>query len=105
MALGKKTGGRGPNTPNKVTREFRETVRALLESNADNVAVWLQQVAEGVDGKPDPGRALDLLAKLAEYASPKLARTEHTGADGDAIKQEWRVDIVHVAKPDEEGAE
>ena len=73
--------------PNKVTREFRETVKALLEGNADNVARWMALVAEG-DGaelKPDPGRALDLMAKLAEYATPKLARTEHTGKDGGAI--------------------
>lgn len=77
--------GRAPGTPNKVTREFRETVTKLLEGNADNVAVWLQQVAVGDpdhDIKPDPGKALDLLAKLAEYAAPKLARTEHVGDNG-----------------------
>lgn len=74
--------GRAPGTPNKVTREFRETVTRLLEGNADNVAKWLALVAEGdseKDIKPDPGKALDLLAKLAEFAAPKLARTEHVG--------------------------
>jgi phage-related minor tail protein len=77
---GKKPG------PNKKTTEFRATVQALLESNAENVAIWLQRVADGVDEvKPDPGRALDLLAKLAEYASPKLARTEHTGEGGGPV--------------------
>lgn len=78
-----KTGGRVAGTPNKATREFRETVAKVLESNAENVGLWIQQVADGVgDAKPDPGKALDLLAKLAEFAAPKLARTEHTGADG-----------------------
>jgi hypothetical protein len=69
--------GRPKGTPNKVTQEFRETVRQLLEANAGNVGRWLDQVAED-----DPARALDLLSKLAEYASPKLGRTEHTGRDG-----------------------
>lgn len=79
--------GRKKGVPNKVTREFRETVKALLERNSDNVERWLTMVAEGDGGelKADPGKALDLMAKLAEYATPKLARTEHTGKDGGAI--------------------
>jgi len=86
MAKGRKTGGRKPGSVNRVTREFRDTVRAMLEGNAENVSRWLTQVAEGDgDNKADPGKALDLMAKLAEYATPKLARTEHTGKDGGAI--------------------
>jgi hypothetical protein len=80
-----KTGGRKAGTPNKVNAEFREVVRKLLDDNADNMARWLLLVAEGDgtdSGKPDPGKALDLLAKLAEFAAPKLARTEHTGEGG-----------------------
>ena len=97
MAKGRKTGGRRPGSTNKVTREFRETVKALLEGNADNVSRWLSLVADG-DGaelRPDPGKALDLMAKLAEYATPKLARTEHTGKDGGAI-------IVQGARHDDD---
>lgn len=78
--------GRVKGVPNKVTREFRETVQKLLDENRDNVGRWLTLVAEGdgtEKGQPDPGRALDLLAKLAEYAAPKLARTVVAG-DPDA---------------------
>ena len=72
--------GRRKGVPNKATRAFRETVNALLEQNSENVAVWLEQVATGSHGKePAPEKALDLLAKLAEYAAPKLARTEVVG--------------------------
>jgi hypothetical protein len=76
-------GGPGPGrpkgSPNKATRAFRETVQALLEDNAENVAVWLEQVATGSHGKePAPEKALDLLAKLAEFAAPKLSRSEVT---------------------------
>lgn len=79
--------GRPKGVPNKITREFRETVRMVLEDNSDNVGKWLKQVAEGVgDAEPDPGKALDLLAKLAEFAAPKLARTEHVGDGGGPVR-------------------
>ena len=93
-----KTGGRTAGTPNKATREFRETINKLLEGNADNVAKWLTIVAEGDlerEIKSDPGKALDLLAKLAEFAAPKLARTELVGAEGGPVQvQETRRTIV-----------
>lgn len=81
--------GRPKGAVNKATREFRETVQRLLDDNADNVNRWLTQVAEGdgtEDGKPDPAKALDLLAKLAEYAAPKLARTELVGDGGGPVR-------------------
>lgn len=87
---------------NKVTSEFKETVRRLLEDNSENVGRWLQAVAEGnvADGgkrEPDPGKALDLMAKLAEYAAPKLGRVEHVGDAGGPIQQSLSVQFV---KPD-----
>lgn len=96
MAKGVKTGGRRPGSPNKATKEFRDTVTKLLSDNAENVATWLEQVATG-NGDPDkadPAKALDLLAKLAEYAAPKLNRTEHTGEGGGAIDHSLTVNFV-----------
>lgn len=81
MAKGVKTGGGSrKGKPNKIAREFRETVRKLLEDNADNVALWLDKVAQ-----TDPDKALDKLVKLAEFAAPKLSRAEVSGPDGGAI--------------------
>jgi hypothetical protein len=86
--------GRPKGVPNRSTIEFRETISALLSNNSENVEKWLKSVADGdptVDRKPDPYRALDLMAKLAEYAAPKLSRTEHTG-DSDKpieLKVSW----------------
>jgi hypothetical protein len=95
MAKGIKTGGRVAGVPNKATVEFRATVTQLLSDNAANVAVWLAQVAEGHgEVKAAPDKALDLLARLAEYAAPKLNRTEHTGENGGAIKQSLSVEFV-----------
>lgn len=78
---GERRGGRGKGTPNKVSVEFRETVRRVLEDNSANVGRWLSTVAQD-----DPGKALDLLAKLAEFAAPKLGRVELTGEDGGPIR-------------------
>lgn len=95
---GERKGGRKPGTPNKATVEFRQTVRELLENNSSNVGKWLDQVANGVPARdaatgdvipgkwivePDPDKALQRLTGLAEYAAPKLARTEVVG-DPDA---------------------
>jgi hypothetical protein len=77
--------GRPTGSVNKATKTFRETVSRLLEDNADNVSKWLTEVAEGnpdKEIKADPKGALTLLAQMAEYATPKLNRTEMTGADG-----------------------
>jgi hypothetical protein len=38
------------------------------------------------DIKPDPAKALDNLAKLAEFAAPKLARTEHVGDKNNPVQ-------------------
>ncbi len=86
---GERRGGRAPGTPNRVTTEFRETVRRLLEDNAENFGRWLTLVAEGdgtENGKPDPAKALSLITGLAEYAAPKLNRTEVSGPNGGPVQ-------------------
>ena len=91
--------GRPAGVPNKVTQEFRDTIRKVLDDNANNVGRWLTLVAEGdgtdsPKGAPDPGRALDLLAKLAEFAAPKLSRAEVTGANGEPVQTITRIELV-----------
>lgn len=79
--------GPGPGRPkgmqNKITGDFRAAVNHLLHNTQDQMTAWLIEVA-----KRDPGRALDLMAKLAEYAAPKLSRTEVTGPGGGAVQIE-----------------
>ena len=94
---GQKRPNQGKRGPNKATVEFRETVRKLLDDNRENVGRWLTLVAEGDGtdkGAPDPAKALDLLAKLAEFAAPKLNRTEHVGEGGGAIQTVSRVELI-----------
>jgi hypothetical protein len=79
-----KTGGRKKGVANKMTRDVREAMARLLSDNTGNMARWLTKVAEGdgADLKPDPGKALDIMIKLAEFNIPKLARTEMSGTPG-----------------------
>jgi hypothetical protein len=93
--------GRPPGSVNKATKTFRETVSAMLEGNAENVQKWLETVAYG-DGdqvKPDPKGALTLMAQLAEYATPKLSRTEMTGDGGGPVQVTGIT--IKLKKPDE----
>ena len=79
--------GRPAGSVNKATKTFRDTINTLLEGNSENVSIWLEQVATGGSDpdKADPAKALDLLAKLAEFAAPKLSRAEHVGDGGGAL--------------------
>lgn len=72
-APGERRGGRQKGTPNKVTAEFKQAVNDLLNECSPKMQGWIDQVAQ-----VDPGKALDHLCKLAEYAYPKLARSDVT---------------------------
>ena len=80
MALGNKTGGRQKGTPNKATADVREAIAVFANGNVDRLQEWLDAIAED-----DPAKAADLFVKLLEYHIPKLARSEHTGAEGEAL--------------------
>lgn len=63
--------GRPKGSPNRATTEFRETIAKLLNENAENMSIWLREVAA-----KNPGKALYLVAQLAEFAAPKFSRAE-----------------------------
>lgn len=81
---------------NKSTEQVRRAVAELLEMSAPRMMGWLEKVASGDKGegiKPDPGRAVDLVLKAAEYHIPKLARTEsHTSVE-EKSHEEWLRDL------------
>lgn len=94
MANGRKTGGRGPGTPNKATSDARQAIALFVDGNAHRLANWLDQVAEGMpehDIKPNPAKAFELFQSVVEYHIPKLARTEISGDEGGAIRHSLEV--------------
>jgi hypothetical protein len=77
MAQRRKTGGRQRGTPNKATAEARNVFAEFVDANADKAQELWERVA-----KEDPAKALDLLAKLAEFTIPKLSRSTIDGDVG-----------------------
>jgi hypothetical protein len=78
--------GRPKGLPNKATLEFKEAVTNLLNHAAPEMTKWLETIAAD-----NPEKAFDIIAKLGEYAFPKLARTEIRNADGETFKTEHSV--------------
>lgn len=99
--------GRKKGTPNKVTADLRALIHELVSYGMENAKDWLEDVAKG-DKKhgrnPNPGRALDALAKLAEYGLPKLARHEVMGDGGGPVKVEVRKVFLQDSPYDKEPA-
>jgi hypothetical protein len=67
--------GRRKGRPNRITEDFKAAVTRLVNgANLDELLVAVPQE-----------RRLETLCRLAEYAFPKLGRTELTGADGEKL--------------------
>jgi hypothetical protein len=62
-----KSGGRQTGTPNRITADIRQALRALAEGNAHRVQEWLDRVAEN-----DPAEALRLWLALLRFVTPTL---------------------------------
>jgi hypothetical protein len=92
--------GRPAGTPNKATTQAREAIALFVDGNAHRLSEWLDQVAHGIpdqDVKPNPAKAFELFQSVVEYHIPKLARTEVSGPDGEAVKVE-RIERVIIDK-------
>jgi hypothetical protein len=107
MAVGQKTGGRTPGTPNKATADARQAIASFVDGNAHRLTEWLDQVANGVkvlemEGNtqvekyvvpPNPAKAFDMFQSVVEYHVPKLARMEVTGNDEKPLVIEQNVNV------------
>ena len=112
--------GRPKGAPNKVTTAAKCAFLAAFGRLEGDLEKWIRQTAEGVpepvilngeiklseDGSPilapagaDPGKAADLLIRMAEYHFPKLGRTEVTGEGGGPVVHRIERVIIDAAKP------
>lgn len=62
-----KNGGRKKGTPNKITKELRETIKEILESEFKKMPEILKSL--------DPEKRMNLLIKLLPFVVPKLETT------------------------------
>ena len=68
MKLKNKTGGRIKGTPNKVTKDIRESYQLLIEKSLDRLESDLMELT--------PKERIEVLIKLSEYVVPKLTKIE-----------------------------
>ena len=83
--------GRPPGRKARAIKSGREAVALFVEMNVDRLQSWLDEIAI-IDG---PLVAFRCVTEIIEYHIPKLARTEHTGAN------EGPVEIVFSWRPPE----
>jgi hypothetical protein len=82
--------GRPKGSPNKSTALAREAIAKFVDSNADKLQQWLDEIA--MNEKLGPKVAFDCFMQVAEYHVPKLARTEHTSPQDEPVK------VIHEHK-------
>ena len=73
----KRGKGRPPGAANKATLQAREAIATFVEGNVWRLNGLLDDIA-----KESPLAAFNCLTALIEFHVPKMARIEHTGADG-----------------------
>ena len=59
-----KTGGRDTGTPNKITKDLKESIKLIIENEFESLPETLQQL--------EPEKRIDVLIKLLPYIVPKL---------------------------------
>lgn len=82
--FGKGNPGKPKGATNHTTRIAREAIARLVEDSTPQMQAWLDQIAE----QEGPLKAWQCLTDVLEYHIPKLARHEHTGENGGAVKME-----------------
>lgn len=64
MARGKKTGGRQPGAPNKVTASMKDWIQQLIDGNRNQLEADLKAL--------DPKERWQVIEKLMTYTIPKM---------------------------------
>lgn len=81
--------GRAKGVANKATTKVREAIAVFADANVEKLQGWLDRVATD-----DPKSAITLYKDIIEYHIPKLARTEVSGVDGEAIPLNLEVTFI-----------
>ena len=100
----KKSSRKG--SPNKSTKELRDSFQFFVENNVPKFQEWIEDVA-----KNNPAKAIELVTSLGEYIMPKLSRTEieadikgevKTEIDYSKLDESTLEDILKQLRPDKD---
>ncbi len=86
--------GRKKGVPNKITAAVREGFQLVYENRLEDLDRWLRETGDGFKAvhflangrkipylEKNPGKAAEILTRMAEHFVPKLQRIEKTIAD------------------------
>lgn len=83
--------GRKKGVPNRATSDIKAAIAAALNEFGPQLPALLRKVAQR-----NPARAVELVAKLAEYTLPKLGRVQIAGDHDAPMQTITRIEIVGV---------
>lgn len=69
--------GRPKGSQNKSTKVAKQAIADFINGTTPKVVELWEEVCD-----EDPGKAIDLWTKLAEYVIPKQSRVAHVGEEG-----------------------
>lgn len=79
---GKKTGGRQKGVGNKAHQNARDAIALFVERNTPR----LRELIEKIEQEDGALAAFKCIESMIEYHIPRMARTEHVGADQGPIE-------------------
>lgn len=85
MPPGFKAGGRKKGTPNKITREARQSLQAIIDGELEDLPTRMEQL--------DTKDRLEILCKLLPYVLPKLRQTDLSLSKNEKINH-VTIDII-----------
>ena len=77
-----------PDPSTLAKKDLKKLIEAALDNLAPSLEVWVMEISG-----EDPARAAELVLKMAEYVTPKLARKEVTGDGGGPVT----IEVVSLA--------
>jgi hypothetical protein len=83
--------GRPKGSVSEINKEIKEAFAMLLQKKIPELETWLTKAAE-----KNPIKALEIFTAISERFVPSLSRTEHTGADGEALASPIQITIPAV---------
>ena len=80
--------GRPKGSTNVETNLIRAAYSELINSNLDNIHIWLAEV-----GEANPLQAVKIIIKMSDYILPKLTRVKH-------LKEVNEMNVqIHIVRP------